>query len=391
MAQVQLPSNYGAQPQIPNPMANYQRRIENKRAQRVEERQIEAAGRDEEDRQRQIVKDVLIAGEDAIKSGDYEAMRSVSIELAPDSDPMPEQTFNNIHEAWKKANPVDSDGYSTTPHEGINPKTNKPGIYLTHPTDKVKWLDVGPKKGADSKPSAYQESIAGLEGVVNREANGKLPPDVVKTIAAKLAESGSVVAIDPSGNAIVDKVKFEVLQALGEDPSGALTNIVNPREERIRVLEGTRDLAKDMEEEGLPDLDRQLSDIETIFRKGGVKGFSMVESTIGALTNDSLNQLFFGDEANENRQRLSAVANALIKSRAGMAQTLSEERRVINEMGRGVFRSEEDVRIGLEGVRGAYEAAMNHILLSYDQDIIKEWRNRQLPSLSELVDLDEEW
>jgi len=178
MAQVQLPSNYGAQPQIPNPMANYQRRIENKEAQRAEQREIEAAGRDEEDRQRQIVKDILIAGEDFIKSGDYEGMKSISAELAPDSPPMSEQTFMSIHEAWKTANPVDEEGYSTTTNEGINPKTGKKGIYLTHESKPVKWLDVGVAPEEDKEASSTLEKeteyLAGLMGMEDDEKKAEL-------------------------------------------------------------------------------------------------------------------------------------------------------------------------------------------------------------------------
>ncbi|HUS38827.1 MAG TPA: hypothetical protein VMX74_05220 [Pirellulales bacterium] len=269
--------------------------------------------------------------------------------------------------------------------KGSSKVLSKDAILVAEESGAVIASNIQP---GDETTTARAAKLAGLEKVVRDEARGRLTDEEISIVAAKLAESGSVTAMDMGGNAVLDKVVMEVEKMAGGDTSKALTNIVNPREERIRVNQGVKQLNDERMANNLPNLDLRLTQMEQIFKgKGDVPGFTMTAQTLAALSNNTLNQLFLSDKSNENQQLLQALANDIIKSRAGLAQTLPEERRIINEIGSGVFRSVEDVRVGLEAIRAAWERINDSIFLGYDKSVVSEWRARQ-HTIDDLVNID---
>lgn len=242
--------------------------------------------------------------------------------------------------------------------------------------------------------SAHQEKVASIREAVRAQAAGQLDDAELDAAANKLASSGALVKMDPGGNAAVDVVRMEIERIIadrgkapGQGIDDALTNIENPVEHRRYINESVRRLTDERAQKGLPEFETMLTTIESRVQESGVQGFSMLEQTIGALTNETLNQLFFSNKSNENRQILQALANAVMKSRAGLAQTLPEQRRVMAELGQGVFKSLEDVRVGLQGIRAGYEAMNANLLQGYPPEVRQEWRARQM-TIEDMVNID---
>lgn len=249
---------------------------------------------------------------------------------------------------------------------------------------------------ATAKKTERQERIEGLRELVAAKAEANkvdLNKHQISHIALQLDESGSLLDMDNSGNAIIDKVLFEIQNVTGGDTSKALFNVVNPYEQNKRINEGVAGIEQARLDYNMPQLESALDRILPAFeQQSEVPGFNFLEQTVGDLSNDAINQLFMSEEGNANRQALQALANMILKARSGSAVTVPEQRRVlIGELGRGVFRDSARVRQGLQAIQDEIQSVNRSIMTMYPNDVVDEWQRRQnRAEIESLLDYDQE-
>jgi len=88
-------------------------------------------------------------------------------------------------------------------------------------------------------------------------------------------------------------------------------------------------------------------------------------------------ETMLSDEGKEVRQLVSSVRNAVLKARSGGAVSDGEAARLLEEIGLGPNKTDEQLRIGLRLVRDTLKSKLQNIEAGADPDALSEYRSRK--------------
>lgn len=140
----------------------------------------------------------------------------------------------------------------------------------------------------------------------------------------------------------------------------------------------TAELSNRIEKSGLADLDPVIANInKNIPSEGDISGFGLTAALPDILVSKS------GTDA---RQAVGGLRNIVLKARSGGAVTPSEADRMLEELGAGTGRTDEQLRVGITNVVNQLAAKKQAILGGYRGDIKEAFKgqggNTSVPSAS---------
>jgi hypothetical protein len=132
-----------------------------------------------------------------------------------------------------------------------------------------------------------------------------------------------------------------------EDVSGLLTSIINV--DKLMDIDGDSDIA----------------------------GFGGIANVAGVPVVGAAAEAVLSDEGKKNRQAIAGVRNTILKLRSGGAITENEQARLLNEIGEGLFKSDEQLRIGMRNIRDILRDKIRLVETTAHPDALAEFRTRK--------------
>lgn len=143
---------------------------------------------------------------------------------------------------------------------------------------------------------------------------------------------------------------------------------LNARKETLSAR-NTQALSKRIEDLGVPEAITQFQIIAQLIPKSGdVPGFGPMESLVPGM--------IAGDDARALRQAVQALQNVKIRDRSGAAVTAPEFVRLREEFGTGKFKTEEQLRQGLNQAVAAYRERVRNAMAGFDDETKSEYLSR---------------
>lgn len=126
-----------------------------------------------------------------------------------------------------------------------------------------------------------------------------------------------------------------------------------------------------LDKTNIPQFESLLSDIEADiarFQKGDIPGYGPVSG--------NLPQFMLTREGQMLRQKIAQLQNLTLKDRSGAAVTNQELQRLLNEIGTGVFSTDDQLRSGLANVRRNLDAVKRNVVAGVDEATLREYQAR---------------
>ena len=126
-----------------------------------------------------------------------------------------------------------------------------------------------------------------------------------------------------------------------------------------------------LDKTNIPQFESLLSDIEadiSRFAKGDIPGYGPVAG--------NLPQFMLTREGQMLRQKIAQLQNLTLKDRSGAAVTNQELQRLLNEIGTGVFSTDDQLRSGLANVRRNLDAVKRNVVAGVDENTLREYQAR---------------
>lgn len=143
-----------------------------------------------------------------------------------------------------------------------------------------------------------------------------------------------------------------------------------------------RKAAESIEKSGAPELMASLKKLDDKI-PGGIDGDGDIPG-IGGLANLAGNpgigplvEQTISDEGKQIRQLVANVRNSILKARSGGAVTPQEADRVLEELGQGILRTNEQLRAGLVNIRDSLRTRVQAIEAGFPEDALAEYRSRK--------------
>lgn len=130
-------------------------------------------------------------------------------------------------------------------------------------------------------------------------------------------------------------------------------------------------LSTQLDKTNIPQFESLLSDIEadiSRFAKGDIPGYGPVAG--------NLPQFMLTREGQMLRQKIAQLQNLTLKDRSGAAVTNQELQRLLNEIGTGVFSTDDQLRSGLANVRRNLDAVKRNVVAGVDENTLREYQAR---------------
>lgn len=147
-------------------------------------------------------------------------------------------------------------------------------------------------------------------------------------------------------------------------------DIVNEIRKNEKLNKKVEDLSAKLEKTGLSELPTVLERVnETIGieKEGEVPGFG-----ITAFAPD----LIISQAGKDARQAVATLQNMILKARSGAAVTENEAKRMLNEIGVGVTRTDKQLRQGIKNTVNVLKSKFQNTLSAYDEDVRNEFKLR---------------
>lgn len=161
----------------------------------------------------------------------------------------------------------------------------------------------------------------------------------------------------------------------------ALQQIKDEKTRDKAIKESARKLGENISKKGLAEPIATLNQIDKAI--GGIDGtedipgVGGVSNLAGAPLLGQAAETFLSDEGKRVRQLVGGLRNQILKARSGGAVTPQEAERMLEELGLGVLRSDEQLRAGLKNVRESLRAALSTIEATADPEVLAEFRSRK--------------
>lgn len=128
--------------------------------------------------------------------------------------------------------------------------------------------------------------------------------------------------------------------------------------------------SKELERTNIPQMTSAVERVESLISEAGddLPGYGRGESLIPDVA--------AGEKARELRQAIQSLFNVVLKDRSGTAVAKTEFERLQKEFGEGTFKTEQEVRKGLQNyIKRLKEVARNQVA-GVDEDVVKIYQER---------------
>lgn len=205
-------------------------------------------------------------------------------------------------------------------------------------------------------------------GFVMPDANAKLS---AATSTANNAATNARVAAEGAANRAVTVRGQNLTDARARD-----LNVITKTDkaEARKAADTDKAVTKfsdTLQKEGIPDLETAVAGAEgeiAKYKPGEVPG-------VGPAKNVAPDWLM-SKEGKGVRQALAQVRNIVLSARSGAAVTDQELRRLVEELGTGVGKTEDDLRNGLAAIRARVEAIKENAAAGVSDDVLKTYTER---------------
>lgn len=125
-----------------------------------------------------------------------------------------------------------------------------------------------------------------------------------------------------------------------------------------------------LEKTGVPAFQSTLDDIKAVLTKfdgQDVPGLGATGMIPGFL---------LSDEGKDVRQKIATLRNIVLKDRSGAAVTDQEMRRLLEELGTGVFTTDEQFRNAVNNIEKRFNAVKSNAVAGVDDDVLRTYSER---------------
>lgn len=212
---------------------------------------------------------------------------------------------------------------------------------------------------------------------------GFVMPDANAKLSATTAAAGQAAA---TARADADRTSREREAAAGRGVQLTIAGMTDARARDLNAITKTdkeaarKDEATNkavtkfsdtIQKEGIPELETAVGQAEgeiAKYKEGTVPGVGPVKNVAP--------DFLMSTEGKSVRQALAQVRNIVLSARSGAAVTDQELRRLVEELGTGVGKSEADLRRGLKQIRDRIEAIKTNSAAGVSDDVLKTYTDR---------------
>jgi len=232
--------------------------------------------------------------------------------------------------------------------------------------------------------SSRKESVAALEGktpVFGRPKDGDfIPREMLPRQAGLSLPEGSIGLTSAGKNNQYERLKTEI----ATDKLLYQREIRGEQKNKI-ANESVRKLSERIEKSGISELVTSLKKLDQSM-PGGINGSEADGDIpgIGGAANAAnlpvVGEAFsatLSEAGKKTRQLVANVRNSILKARSGGSVTKEEAERLLEELGTGVFKTDNDLRRGMSSVKDIITDRLALIESGSDPDILHEYRSRK--------------
>lgn len=199
------------------------------------------------------------------------------------------------------------------------------------------------------------------KNIFNIISNGKkerIPStEMLKMIGMELTNASKETreAAEPLIKSLETDIKHQETLAKDKDSNNKYQDEMNRRAYETKLVT----FSKNLEDVGAPTAVSKLNEIYALLPQKGkdIPGYGVSDST--------LPDLFVGDKGRAIRQKIQGLANIQIKDRSGASVTDNEFTRFVKEFGQGKFKTEQQMRDGLDQAVKDYKERISNVYSGY--------------------------
>jgi hypothetical protein len=212
-----------------------------------------------------------------------------------------------------------------------------------------------------------------------KKMNELIAQGIDPQIAQGIGYGTLTTEVDPtSGDVmIVDKRKFG-------KPSIGETDIIRkgdrPQQKFDKKVES---FSKEIEKSGIVDIESTITDVETMLNEitkddpnADIPGFGVTAK---------LPDFAISEEGRMLRQRVATLFNMTLKDRSGAAVTPHEMKRLKEEFGQGLIKTDEQLLDALQRFRGVVDKHKLTLAAGFDDDVVGTWQSRSGMTLRDVT------
>lgn len=235
-------------------------------------------------------------------------------------------------------------------------------------TEQEKTLfDLDPITFLTSRQKAKRRTVVKLS-----EINPEIDPKLDREIEMDEEDLPTVVSTTRARKEAADMAKAVLGQREEESKARA--------EERKRALQEREDergdkrverFSKTVEDLGVPEAITQFRTLQNLLPAVGedIPGIGVWDGNIP--------ELLISQKGKDIRQAVQALANVKIKDRSGAAVTPQEFTRFLSEFGQGNFKTEQQLRNGLQQALKAYGERTRNAYAGFDKSVRSQYHENQ--------------
>lgn len=191
-----------------------------------------------------------------------------------------------------------------------------------------------------------------------------------QNVESEIASRAERNAIDRAGLGLrAQELALSRQEAAAKREELAIQKELTRQDKRSKEIErGTEKLSQRVENTGAADLVNAFQNLKSLVpEEGDVPGYGAT---------NWVPDFFVSGKANEIRQEVANIRNAVLKARSGGAVTPNEATRLLDELGIGVFKDDAAFRRGLKNAEARLRTALQNTYAGFDQDILDEYTSR---------------
>lgn len=228
---------------------------------------------------------------------------------------------------------------------------------------------------------------ATLETVLAERAFPKAEEGVVLAPGERLAgrRTGDILAeipsLPPKAQSKIGKIQQDVSAGIISPSEGqeAITREIkktDPFKEQLaaerkleRLDKKVQQFSQRIEKTGVADVLNSFEQLNRLIpAEGDIPGFGTIEGGIPTIVT--------GESGKEIRQQVATLRNTLLALRSGAAVTDQERERIEEELGVGAFKTEAELRRGIQNARKILENKLKNVEAGFTKDVVNEFAAR---------------
>lgn len=230
-------------------------------------------------------------------------------------------------------------------------------------------------KGAGEKPEPFQPQQKIIRTIESNE-KGQLSEKIQFSPMDEKASANEVqYTLDQNGNAVdvfTKKPITERVQGVTYKNVALPTSRTEANEfrQQKRVDDNTLKLSRALDSVGGIEAITQFKTInELIPKSGDIPGYGVAESLVP--------NLLAGEKARSLRMAVQGLQNVKIKDRSGAAVTPPEFVRLAQELGTGKFKTDDELRQGLNQALSSYRERVRNVMAGFDDETKDAYLSRE--------------